>query len=205
MTQKDNSTFARTQTDDVLLTLGYSKAITKRTKATLSCLFGFPTHKDDSFAGIQFGTGHNAFGLQLDGSFWLSNEGDKSLLAAARYIRFFPANVCIPINNTPHMYYLDIGNLVDLIVGYNHRFGTSAFECGYNASFLFSASIYPALENVTSQLNYIRSNFYASFKHIFLRECHPTGMIVALSYGFDNKPKIFRKIVTLWAAWGINF
>lgn len=200
-----DGTFSRTQTDDILLTFGYSKTISKKTKATVSLLLGFPTHRDTILEGIEFGTGHNGFGLQLDGSFICSKKENQSILAAARYIRFFPASIFYPINTKCTPFYLDIGNLVDLIIGYNYRFNTSAFEVGYNPSFLFSATITPAIATVTSQINGIRSSFYAAFKHLFLREKHPQGIIIAMSYGFDNKPKIFKRIITVWAAWGINF
>lgn len=197
--------FSRIQTDDILLSLGYSKKISDRTKMTFSMLFGFPTHADTILEGIEFGTGHNGFGLQIDGSFLCSEKGNHSILTAARYIRFFPASIFYPINNICTPFSLDIGNLVDLIIGYNYRFNTSAFEVGYNPSFLFSATITPAIADVTNQINGIRSSFYGAYKHLFLRDKHPQGIIIALSYGFDNKPRIFKQILTAWAAWGINF
>ena len=109
-----DGTFSRTQTDDILLTFGYSKAITKKTKASISLLLGFPTHRDTILEGIEFGTGHNGFGLQLDGSFICSEKENQSILAAARYIRFFPASVLFPVLNKYSPFVLDIGNLVDL-------------------------------------------------------------------------------------------
>ena len=196
--------FSRTQMDDFLLTCGYSKAVGIKTKATFSLLLGFPTHKDTIYEGIQFGTGHNSFGLQLDGAHRFSAKENQSLLAAARYIRFFPASIDLPINSKCQTFDLDPGNLVDLFVGYNYQFKTNVIECGYNPSFLFSATITPEVAAI-SALNYIRSNFFAAYKHFFIESKHPQGFIGAISYGFDNKPKIFKNIISLWVAWGIMF
>lgn len=203
--QHPDYTYSRTQTDDILFTLGYSKSITKKTKLTISTLLGFPTHEDKILEGIQLGTGHNGLGIQCDGSFIINAERTQSILGAVRYIRFLPASTKLSVNNCCKYYELDVGNLVDIIAGYNHRFGTNVIECGYNASFLFSASIEPALESLSNSLNYIRSNFYGAYKHVFLRKKHPCGIILAMSYGFDNRPKIFKNIFTVWAGWGINF
>jgi hypothetical protein len=195
---------ARTQTDDFLLTCGYSKLLNEKTKATVSVLFGFPTHKDTIFEGIQFGTGHNGFGLQLEGVCRFSQKNNQSILAAARYIRFFPASIDYPVNNRSQSFVLDPGNLVDLLVGYNYSHKTNVFEFGYNPSFLFSATITPEVADI-SQLNYIRSNFFAAYKRFFIKSKHTQGFFCAISYGFDNKPVIFKRIITAWAAWGIMF
>jgi hypothetical protein len=200
-----NHRFSRTQTDDILFTLGYSKSITKQTKLTVSMLLGIPTHEDKILEGIQLGTGHNGLGIQCDGSFIINAYRTQSILGAIRYIRFLPASTKIFVQNDCRHYELGIGNLVDLIIGYNYLFGTSVIECGYNASFLFSASIEPALESLSNGLNYIRSNFYTAYKRVFLREKHSQGIVLAISYGFDNKPNIFKRIFTIWVGWGINF
>ena len=134
-----------------------------------------------------------------------SEKGNQSILAAARYIRFLPATAYLAAHNQCLSWHVDIGNLVDLIAGYNYRFGPNEIEIGYDASFLFGSSICPTIEALANQINYIRSNFYGAYKHLFLREKNPQGIIIALSYGFDNKPKIFKHILTLWATWGINF
>ena len=176
--------FSQNQIDDILLTMGYSKTITKKTRATISLLLGFPTHSDTLLQGVEFGTGHNGFGLQLDGAFVFSEKGNQSILAAARYIRFLPATAYLAAHNQCLSWHVDIG---------------------YDASFLFGSSICPTIEALANQINYIRSNFYGAYKHLFLREKNPQGIIIALSYGFDNKPKIFKHILTLWATWGINF
>jgi|GEM_PF-738783 hypothetical protein len=203
--QHSDYRFSRTQTDDILFTLGYSKSITKKTKLTVSMLLGVPTHEDNILEGIQLGTGHNGLGIQCDGSCIINGDRTQSILGAIRYIRFLPASTKLSVQNYCRHYELDIGNLVDLITGYNYRFGTNVIECGYNVSFLFSASIEPALESLSNSLNYIRSNFYGAYKRVFLREKHPYGIFLAMSYGFDNRPKIFKRIFTVWAGWGINF
>ena len=141
----------------------------------------------------------------MDGSCTCDTQENQKILAAARCIRFFPGSICSSISGVRRDYYVDIGKLIDLLVSYNYRFGANAFEAGYNASFLTSASIEPSIEILEGQLNFIRSNFFVSYKHVFLQNMHPHGIIFALSYGFDNRPKIFRNIVTVWGAWGISF
>jgi hypothetical protein len=196
--------FSRTQTDDILLTWGYIKTISHRAKLTTSILLGFPTHKDNSLEGISFGTGHNSFGLQLDGFCRYSEKENQVIFGAARFIRFFPATVTTCIENKSYSYDLDLGKLADLLVGYMYVHKSNIFQAGYNPSFLFNAKINPDFLGL--QLNYIRSSFFAAYERYFqVNTKHPQAIIFALSYGFDNKPKIFKRIITAWAVWGISF
>jgi hypothetical protein len=196
--------FARTQTDDILLTWGYIKTISRRAKLTTSVLLGFPTHKDTTLEGITFGLGHNSFGLQLDGFCKFSEKENQVVFGAARFIRFFPATVTTCIENKSMNYDLDIGKLTDLLIGYTYVHKSNIFEVGYNPSFLFSAKINPDILGL--QLNAIRSSFFGAYeRYLYAETKHPQALIFALSYGFDNKPKIFKRIITAWAVWGISF
>ena len=201
--KSNNYYFSRTQTDDFLITIGYGRPVSKKATITGSLLFGFPTHRDTSLEGITFGTGHNGFGIQIDGIF--SPNKENLILVATRYIRFCPASIFYPVNDNYTHFVLDLGNLFDILIGYNHFFKSNVIECGYNPSFLFHAAITPEIPDRISQLNYIRSNFYGAYKRFFMRKPRPQAFIIAASYGFDNKPKIFKRIMTVWAVWGIMF
>src|SRR4029079_12380115 len=47
--------FSCVQTDDILLTGGYSHVFSKTNRGTLSVLLGLPTHHDNIFLPLQFG------------------------------------------------------------------------------------------------------------------------------------------------------
>ncbi len=203
-----DSCFERMQADDLLLTAGYSVMINPRARITFSGMVGFPTHRDTGLIGLEIGTGHTGIGGQFDSSYILSAHNQHSqhyFLSAARYIRFLPESVAFPPTVPFRNAELDIGNLVDLLVAYSYRFGLSNIEIGYNPSFLFHATITPSVSTLDSQLNYIRSNLYASYRYIFVRERHSCGIIAGLSYGFDEMPRILKHIITAWVSWGVNF
>ncbi|MGC2310848.1 MAG: hypothetical protein WA432_04465 [Candidatus Babeliaceae bacterium] len=199
--------FSRTQTDDLLFSGGYSRVLNKRTKMTLSGILGIPTHKDLSPEGIQFGTGHVGLGVQLDGSFVYSANQKQILMAATRYIHFFPRTIVFDINNQNERFDFHVGNLIDLFIANLSNWGRHRLEIGYNPSFLFGAKIYPAFDEVVQQTNFIRSSFYSSYKYGFLIYRLPSAVTLGISYGFDHIPKKFgnKYIVTLWASWGLNF
>lgn len=196
--------FSRTQTDDILLSCGYKIPLSERARITISGKFGFPTHHDLITQGLQLGTGHVGLGAQLDGAFALTESKLHSIMTAFRYIRYFPATIYFP--NVKQPYKFNIGNLADLLISYNGGTRFNRYEFGYNASFVFNPTIYPFIETpLANQSLGIRSSFYGSFTHIFFIQKHPSAFIIGLSYGFDNKPLIFRRILSLFGAWGINF
>lgn len=198
--------FSRTQTDDILCMGGYSHSISKRTRFTLSGLLGIPTHKETSFVGIQFGTGHVGTGLQLDNAFIYSDDNNHSLRSAVRFVRFFPRMTTIPAL-MGQKFKFNLGNLIDLYLAHHSKFGHHRFEFGYNPSFLFGASIKPVIPEIINETTYIRSNFYVSYLYYYLVANHPAGFITAISYGFDHISKVFglKRLITLWGGWGINF
>lgn len=203
-----NLRFSRTQTDDILFTGGYSKQINEEIIFTLSGMFGIPTHKDLSFEGVQFGTGHYGLGVQMDGSFAITQDLNHSIMAAARYLRFFPAHINFFISEQlPSKYKFGAGNVVDLFVAYQGNFGKHRTEFGYNPTFLFGANICPALDTVIERTNFIRSSWFATYRYLVPTENAIHGITLGVSYGFDHRSKIFgnKNIVTAWATWGCNW
>ena len=196
---------ARTQSDDILLSTGYSFKTSKKTKTTFSGLLGIPTHNDNGFLRPQFGTGHVGLGGQIDGIY--NYKPRFSLRYAARSIHFFHNVVDIEINNNAKKFNFTPGNLTDLLISQHFNFGKKRFEFGYNASFLTNSSLTPKIEIIEDQIRYIRHNFYGSFLYGFLLGKLISGIVVGMSYGFDSSPKLIglKRILTLWAAWGLNF
>lgn len=198
---------SRTQTDDILFSGGYSHAINDKSKITVSGLFGVPTHNDTSLQFVQFGVGHFGLGGQIDGSYKIPSNLDHLIFAAARFIHFFPRNVeAFFIPQTTHFNF-GPGNLVDLFLAYHVNFERHRFETGYNPTFLFNATLKPTIAAVVNAINFIRSSFYGSYIHVFTTKKHLQALIAGISYSFDHRPKDFgyKRIITLWGTWGINF
>lgn len=198
--------FSRTQTDDVVLYGGYSHALSKRVKATVSALVGIPTHHDSGFQGLQFGTGHLGVGGQLDTSYRYTADMNHALLGAFRYVRFFPAIVDISTLTINRRFSFNIGNLIDLLIGHSSRFGRQSVEFGYNATFAFGGSLEPYIL-LEDDIDFIRNNFYLNYRYFFLFYKHPSAVALGASWGFDSKPKTigFKSIFTIWGSWGLAF
>lgn len=207
--QNCDTQFSRTQTDDVLFMGGYSKAFSEKILFTFSALFGIPTHKDLSFEGVQFGTGHYGVGLQMDGSFAVSDDLNHALMTAARYVHFFPETIHFFISKElPSIFRFGSGEVIDLFLAYQGNFSNNhRFEFGYNPTFLFGASICPPLDSVIEKTNFIRSSWYTSYRYLLVTERVAHSFILGLSYGFDHRSKIFgnKNIVTAWFTWGCNW
>lgn len=201
--QKPDSFFSCSEPDDILFSVGYNWYLTDRFRYTISAKLGIPTHDDNIVRGLQFGTGHVGLGGQFDCAVTLSQDRHNNIFAAARYIRYFPSIIFFPKN--PKSYVFNIGNLVDLLVAYNTGFDTNRFEFGYNSSIVFFPTIEPHLETPLNQRYGVRSNFYGAFTKLFRIRHHLSGIITGFSYGFDNVPKLFKRIISFWFAWGINF
>ena len=170
---------------------------------TFSGKLGIPTHDDNIVRGLQFGTGHVGLGAQFDCAYALSDDLHNNFMAAARYIRFFPQ--IIFFKQDPRAFYFNIGNLVDLLVAYNTGFAGNRFEVGYNASILFFPTLCPFIETPLNTRYGVVSNFYGAYIRLFKIRAHMNGFIAGFSYGFDNVPRIFKRIVSVWLGWGINF
>jgi hypothetical protein len=205
--EKEKFHFSRVQTDDVLVTTGYTSSFNKKIKFTASALFGFPTHSDTSLEHIQFGYGHYSIGAQIDGSYSYCSNENFTLRPAARFIHFFARDALIKDSDNIQFFDFNIGNLADLYIAHNFKYGNHRFEIGYDASFFFDATIQPFFEHAVDKSNYIRSSFYGNYKYYFTIKKFMNVITVAFSYGFDHTPKIFgnKYIITFWGSWGINF
>lgn len=200
------SHFSRTQTDDILFSSGYTIVLNKRSKLTFSALLGIPTHKDTIFEGIQLGTGHVGLGLQMDGAFIYSANKKHSLLAAARFVHFFPRNITITINQQMLPFHFSLGNLADLLIAHYSSWGGHKFEIGYDATFGFGANICPQLD-IINEVVLMRNSFYTNYRYGFLAHQFPSALIAGFAYSFDHKPKIIglKNLFTLWLTGGISF
>jgi len=206
----DGVTSSRTQTDDILFTAGYSPTISQRVKLTFSGLLGVPTHRDQSLQNVQVGVAHIALGTQIDSAFNYSKNHKQTFMAAVRFIHFFPRTVSVILGQQCSDFNFSIGNLTDLFFAHHSIFGKHGMhriEVGYNPAFLTNANIRPMLDEVIQQTDFIRNSFYGTYKYNFLIHKLHSALTVALSYGFDSKPKLFgnKQIITAWATWGINF
>lgn len=198
--------FSRVQTDDILFSGGYSVAM-QQAKFTLSGLFGVPTHKDTSLQHNQLGVGHVSLGGQLDGSYMVPWHNNHTVFAAARFIHFFSRSVEAFFTPLYTHYNFGAGNLTDLFLAYHVNAGPHRFETGYNPTFLTNVTLKPYIAAVVNAINFIRSSFYGTYSYVFSSERFLQGIIAGISYSFDHRPKDFgyKRIITLWGTWGINF
>lgn len=197
---------SRTQTDDLLLSGGYGFSSSERSQFSLSGLLGIPTHKPLDLPLVQFGSGHVGLGVQLDNNYkyWSIN----SLRSAARYIHFFQKQQTTLDLLSPTIFDFTYGNAVDLYVAHRTNWKQKhMFDFGYNPTFFFGAHVEPDVEEVNDELNFIRSNFFATYRRYFLIKGRPSGITCGISTGFDHIPKRtgLKNMVTFWASWGIAF
>ena len=199
--------FSRAQTDDLLFSAGYSPKIADEVRITFSGLLGIPTHKDTSLEYAQFGYGHCGLGAQMDGVIACSTAKDKTIRCAARFIHFFQRKTCALVDTSLEQFKYALGNLVDLFIAFHYRRTGHSLEAGYNPSFFFDAHICPDYDDVVEKTDYIRNNFYGSYRYRFLINQRTHMIAAALSYGFDARPKTYgnKHIITVWASWSINF
>jgi len=196
--------FSRTQMDDLLFMGGYSFEPNKKSKLTLSGLLGIPLHADHSALEPQFGIGQVGLGSQLSGGFIYLNEyPHNTIRLIARYIHFFPRKN----NFETNQYKFSSGNLIDLLITFHFDGPVNRFETGYNTEFDFGAHVTPDVPNLIKRNSYIRHSFYAGYKRKFLLKNYNASVATALSYSFDQKPKILgnKYIITTWTTWGISF
>ena len=199
--------FSRTQTDDLLFSGGYSPSISDRIRITFSGLLGIPTHKDTSIEFVQFGYGHYGLGAQIDGSFAYSDNKNHTLRGAARFIHFFPREVTTTIAPNAELFKYGIGNLADLFVAFHSRIAKHSIEVGYDGSFFFDAQICSSFDDAVKKANYIRNSFYGIYRYHFSTNRVTHMLAAALSYGFEPTPKVIgnKRLITVWASWGISF
>lgn len=205
---------ARTQTDDLLFTAGFSPKLSENRRFTYSALVGFPTHKDTSLERAEFGLAHYAVGAQMDGSFIFPQNEQHSLRLAARCIHFFPrgVNAQLPGGIIKPVRF-NLGDLTDLYLAFHTDKERHAAEAGYNASFIFNATLCPLLIPTLPCLNaqiiksFVRNSFYGVYYYRFLARTTPNILTTGFSYGFDSPATLFnnKQILTIWGSWSVNF
>jgi len=198
---------SHTQVDDVLFSTGYRHTIGPKLNIAYSALIGIPVHKDYGLEFFQLGTGHVGAGLQVDTIYAFSSEETQMLAAMARFVHFFSTTAPVVIAEKKTCVDLSIGNIVDILIAYSHRFRKRHYvELGYNPEFAFDIASCPSLGSALPSMG-IRSTWFADYKFIFVPHKHPMGILLGLSYGFDHRPTTIglKRIVTWWASWGINF
>lgn len=196
------TTFSSVEADDVLFTLGRNFIRNKQNVLTLSVLFGVPTHKIFRLVHPEFGHSQFGTGAQLDGSCKLNSI--SAIAYGARYIHFVPRSAK---NHTNQKYTFSIGNIADLLFASKNNWGMHGFEAGYTSRFQFGSSIFPHINDVVKNTNYIRSNFYMVYKYRFLINKVQNRLLFYVAYGFDHNSNKFsnKYIITLWTSWNIKF
>jgi hypothetical protein len=196
------TTFAGTETDDILFTVGRMFSVNKHTILTASVLCGIPTHKMERLKHIDFGESLVGSGVQLDGSYDCGRRG--ALLYGTRYVYFVPRDARDNLGNS---YRFTIGNIEDLFLAYKNNWGKHGGEFGYTARFRFGAQCWPYLADIIQKTNYIRSNVYVAYKYKFRIHKVPNRLIFNASYGRDHISKTYglRYVFTLWGSWTVNF
>lgn len=206
--QKDRGVhFSKTQGDDILFSSGYSFPIKDRIQLTISGLLGVPTHHDRSLEIPQFGYAHTGLGFQLDGSFIYSSNRNYTLRSAVRCIHFLARKISFDLDDDAQIFNFSTGNLIDFFIAHHINIGNHRFEYGYDLTFLVGSKINPILMIASQKNDYIRNNFYASYKYRFSIKKYKNALTAALSYGFDHRPERYRnkRIFTIWGSWSVNF
>jgi len=202
-TVNHKTTLSDTQTDDILFTLGGSVMKNTNTTIALSGLFGIPTHKIFTLQHLDFGYAQVSTGIQVDGTHILNGTG-SSAEWGARYIYFIPRTAQ---DNLCNNHNFSIGNIIDLLFAYKKDWLKHGLELGYTARFDFGAFSHPKFDDIVESVQYNRSTFYGVYEYKFSINDMASRLLFNISYGFDTSPKTFgnKNIVTLWAAWDLNF
>jgi len=201
--KSQGQSLARIQTDDFLLTTGYSWLLHSKVRFTVSGLLGIPTHKDTSLDFIQFGTGHVALGIQFDAAVNYSTKNKCSIRMAARLIGAIPRAATYKYLT----YNYNLGEIIDLFVSHHVLLGDHCFEVGYNPTFVVASGTSPAIPSLESQLDLIRNSYYMSYEYGFKLKKIDNAIECGLSFGSDVSPKRTgqKLIVFGWLTWGVSF
>lgn len=196
------TTFSGTEMDDILFSFGRTFQLHERAPMTLTGLLGFPTHQIYRLRHVDFGYSQIGTGIQCDGLY--AFDDDRALLYGARYLHFVPRTARDDAGNA---YDFTIGNIGDLFMGYKQYWGKHGLEVGYTNRTRFGAKVCPNFDDIVQKTNYVRNNFYIVYKYKFNIGDLPNRLLLYISYGFDQKPKVFgnQSIITLWGSWNISF
>ena len=187
--------------DDILLTAGHNFKFTQKSKATISGMFGIPTHSIYSLQRVGLGYGQVSLGAQFDGLYKFSKDVD--FLWGTRYNHFLPQTT---YDATGKTYQFTIGSIADILVALqtSNPLG-HGIEGGYDSRWGFGVNAIPTISNLCL-LNYHRNNFYIVYKYTFLGKRVAHRFLLNVSYGYDVYPKQYGyDAVMIWGSWGIAF
>lgn len=196
------TTFAGTETDDILFTCGRNFILNQHNEITLSGLFGVPTHRIYRLQHIDFGYSQVGLGIQLDGSAVLSDT--NIFLYGARYIYYIPRTALDP-ECLKHRF--TIGYIADVLFADKNTWGKHGLEYGYTLRARLGAHSQPNYDEIVQKTNYLRSNFYIIYKYRFLVKNVSHRFLFNIAYGFDHFSKVYgnKYIITLWLSWNVRF
>lgn len=199
----DGKSLARIQTDDFLLTAGYSWLVHSRIRLTVSGLVGIPTHKDTSLNQIQLGTGHLGLGIQLDAAIKYRTQSKCSIRTAARIVGTIPRKTTFQCWD----YNFNLGEFIDIFIAHHAPFGKHCLEIGYNPTFVVAGGISPHIPSLESEFSLIRNSYYMAYEYNFDIRKVNSGIQFGLSFSSDVIPKKTgqKLIVFGWFSWGISF
>jgi hypothetical protein len=212
-TDNNSLKISKSQTDDLLFTGGLGHQIGSRVRCAYSGLFGLPTHRNHLLEFSQLGIGHVGLGGQIDCAYNYLENNNNIIFSAIRLIHFFQRTVevrdnCLKPLYTYNRYNLKPGNLADIFISHQTTWNKqNRFEYGYDLTLGFGANICPAIFNFASTAKLIRNSFFAVYSRFIPIHEVPSGIIIALSGGFDSKPKLIGKnyFLTVWGLWGFAF
>lgn len=187
--------------DDILFTVGRNIIAAKKSRVTISGLFGIPTHPVYTLQRVGFGPGQVGIGTQIDGLYKINKHVD--FIWGGRYNYFIPRTAFDILDNP---YKFTIGNIADVLVALQSSNSLGhGIEGGYDARWGFGPRACPVIPNI-GLLNYMRHNFYLVYKYTFLTERVAHRFLFNISYGFDVKPKLYGyNAFMIFGSWGIAF
>lgn len=202
-----SSHFKELETDDLLFKSGYSYAVSPKTKISISGIFGIPTHKDFSLEHFELGFAHFGLGFQLDASFAYSFPKASAIRCAFRFIQFLPRKIQSKFHGTMKCFNLNIGKLIDVFIAHHTVFGHHSFEFGYDQIFFCDAKIHPFLEGAIEKVNYIRPEFFSTYKYTLATDYFHHIFSATLSGGFDIWPHLHgnKRIIEAWFSYALDF
>jgi len=185
-----SSHFKAIETDDLLFKSGYSYTINPKTKFSISGIFGIPTHKDFALEHFEIGFAHFGLGFQLDSSYAYSLPKTSAIRCAFRFIQFLPRKVQVKSDEILKYYNLNIGKLIDLFIAHHTVFDHHSFQVGYDQIFFCDAKIHPFLESTIEKVNYMRPEFFSTYKYTLATHYLHHIFSATISGGFDIWPHI---------------
>ncbi len=194
--------FSRVQTDDLLLTAGYTWE-NKNVKYDVSGLIGVPTHKDTNLDHVQFGIAHLGLGVQFDFLIKYLPKNDNIIKIIFRSVGFLPRSASYQGRN----YNYNIGDAIDVLLAHYASFGNHHFEVGYDATFVFGGFISPNVSSISSQITLIRNSYYAIYSYNFISD----KIIQSINFGIgfsspDILPSAGQKLIAGgWFTWTLAF